>query len=179
MSDHLAYTPDAQINRTIALLAQTRRKNSITKGRTELTPGAWLDVDPQSEVSGSLTVGEKGLLQLSYSVKVRPKWLSLSLKLGKVDFAHCSALGIAVKTRSAEATSFHPCLRSAAGSGYVDCFFDKHVVAYAESSVHVGMVNLAERADRVPTQAAWRDLILFFSTSDATLDLQDLRVFIV
>ncbi|MCE6967240.1 hypothetical protein [Cereibacter sphaeroides] len=169
--------PDAQVNHEISLLRAKREKKSLAD-RASPVPGVFFAVDPEAKVAGQYVTGGDRLLQLQYVTKTTPRWLALHFALGGVDLGSASVFGVVCKSCAPEAATFRICLRSAMAEGFRDVFLPKHAVAYSQTSTHVDLLRL-EGLDEVPGKADWRELILFFQTSSAHIDLLDLRVFIV
>jgi len=115
---------------------------------------------------------------LNYTVHRPVSWLALHLSVGGIDLRDAAVFGVVCKSRAPEATTFQFCLRSPTADGFRDAFLPKHVVSYAQTSTHIDLLKLDSRED-VPAQAKWRDLVLFFSTQSAAIELIDLRVFVV
>lgn len=176
MTDNLDFGPDAQVNHAIAMLRGGAQTARIVDG-LRLSPDVFLAVDPQGRIEGTSVTGGGSVLRLSYRVAERPRWLALHLGLGGLDLADHAVLGLVCKSCAPLATTIHPCLRSGGEGGFVDAPLPKHVVAHSDISTHVDLLRLDDA--RVPGQAPWRELILFFQTSSAEIDIRDLRVFIV
>lgn len=177
MADNLLLGPDAPVNHLTSLLRTTRSSGILTEGAS-LAPGAFMSVDAEAKLSGQFKTGEGAVLNLSYEVQKPPRWLAMHLQLGPLPLSEASVFGVVCKSQALQAATFRICLRSGIAGGFVDAFFDKHVVAYADQSTHIDLMRLESRSD-VPTEAPWRDLILFFQTRSAQLTVKDLRVFIV
>lgn len=177
MADNLLLGPDAQVNHTIDLLRTIEKTETLGDG-VRLAPHAFVALDGQGQVEGSVSTAAGNVLRLQYQVRQKPRWLALHLGLGGIDLTGRTVLGLVCKTQAPVAATFQPCLRSGRPEGFVDAHLPKHVVAYAEASTHVDLLRL-EGSPQVPLQAPWRDLVLFFQTTSARIDIQDLRVFIV
>ncbi len=179
MADNLMLGRDAQVNHTIAMLRGTESSGALAEVSV-LAPDrlAFLSWDSAGRATGTFKTGAGKVLELAYEVLKTPRWVSLHLQLGAIDFGDAAVFGIVCKSRAAQAATIRPCLRSASTTGFEDAFFDKHVVSFSEASTHVDLLRLAGRSD-VPTKAPWRELILFFQTSSASFEIQDLRVFVV
>lgn len=175
--DNLLLGPEAPVNHTIALMRAAPKGGRILDGARP-APQAFFSVDPRGEVEGNFTTGGGNVIGLKYAVRKAPDWLALHLVLGGVDLSDGAVFGVVCKSRAAEATTVRLCLRSARVDGFVDAFFDKHLVAFAEASTHLDLLRIPARDD-IPGQAGWRELILFFQPAPAELEIEDLRVFIV
>lgn len=177
MVDNLLLGPDAQVNHLTSLLRSTAGTGSLVEG-APLAPGAFLSVDQEAKLSGQFKTGEGAVLNLAYEVQKPPRWLAMHLQMGSLPLNETSVFGVVCKSQAPQAATFRICLRSGIAGGFVDAFFDKHVVAYADQSTHVDLLRLESRSD-VPAEAPWRELILFFQTRSAQITVRDLRVFIV
>ena len=175
--DNLSLASDAQVNHLIGVVRSTEAKYSLAD-ELRLAPGAFFSIDPDGKVSGHCAAGGSNVLSVEYSVEHPVKWFGLHFSMGGIDLRDAAVFGVVCKSRSPEATTLRVCLRSPTPDGFVDAFLPKHVVAYGQASTHVDLMKLEGRED-VPSQAAWRELILFFPTQSAAIDLIDLRVFVV
>lgn len=176
MSDNLLLGPDAPVTHTIDMLRSLPVRGAIEDG-AQISAGAFIAVDPKGRVTGSYSTGSGSVIRMNYQVAQPVRWVTLNLPLGGVDFTSRTIFGVVCKSRAQQATTFRLCLRSATPDGFVDTFLDKHVVAFAQSSTHIDLVQLVKRD--VPLQAEWRQFLLFFPLTDADLEIEDLRVFIV
>lgn len=176
-ADNLQLGPDAQLSHAIALL-QTAKASVPLVGGKVISPGIFMAVDPEGDVSGEVTIGHDGFIALNYTVLKEPRWLALHMIMGRVDLRHAAIIGVVCKSHAQEASTFRIALRSGIGQGFRDTFLPKHVVAFQQESVHVDILKLNGLED-VPSEATWRELILFFQPKSATIDIRDFRVFIV
>lgn len=178
MPDNLDLGPDAQINHLAALLRGQGAEGEIADG-VALAPGCRLSIDPDARLQGEFRTGGDGLVDLDYRVETSPRWMALHLAMGGGSFAGRAVIGAVLKSRASAAVSFRICVRSVLHGKFTDCFFDKHVVAHAQTSTHVDLLRLDDHAGRIPEQADTRDLVLFLPVRDTKILIQDLRVFIV
>jgi hypothetical protein len=179
LGDNLSIEPEAQINYTLGLMRTTSQSGELADG-SGIFPGAYFAIDRGGIFSGRWASGDDAILQIDYSVEKKPGWLALHLDLGAHDLAKYSVVGLVVKSRAAvNPTSFRPCLRSGTPEGFTDSFFSKRVISHANNSIHIDAIRLTENIDVIPEKAPWRQLVLFFETSNASLIVQDMRVFIM
>jgi hypothetical protein len=178
MTDNLSLDPEANINFLISTLKASPFSGPIAD-QLSLAPGVTFSLNPPESVAGTVTTGEGAVVKLQYQHPVRPNWFSLQMMLGGVDLSDKTHIGLVVKSSAPEARTFRACLRSSFDGSFVDCFFKKHIVSFAETSVHFDVISLAEAGSKVPTTASWRDLILFFGTKNSELTIQDIKVFTV
>lgn len=176
MTDNLLLGPDAQVNHTISLLRTVKKNEALTDG-LRLTPHTLLSIDPQGKLDGKITTADGSVFKLRYTVQQKTRWIALHFGLGALDLTDRTVFGVVCKSRAPMAATFQPCLRSGRPEGFVDAHLPKHAVAYAQTSTHVDLLKLD--GSKAPAQAPWRDLVLFFQTTSAEFDIQDLRVFIV
>lgn len=176
-ADSLELGPDAQLNHAITLL-QTARASAPLVDEKVISPGVFLSIDPEGDVSGEISNGHDGLIALNYTVLKKPRWLGVHMIMGNVDLSQAAIAGVVCKSHAQEAATYRICLRSGTDQGFQDTFFPKHIVAFQQESVHVDILKLSS-FDEIPSKATWRELILFFQTTSAAIDIRDLRFFIV
>lgn len=176
-SDSLILGLDAQVNFALALLGKRRPEKGLTDGSSP-SPGVFFSIDPVSKVVGTFETGRNSLISLDYKVHKEPRWIALHFVVGGVDLRNSSLLGVVVKCRAPEPSTFRVGMRSALSAGFQDDFFSKQVIAISQPTTHFDTMTIDENVS-VPTRADWRELILFFQNSSARFDLIDLRFFIV
>ncbi|MEN9063025.1 hypothetical protein [Ponticoccus litoralis] len=91
---------------------------------------------------------------------------------------HVGTIGFAARIAAPEVFVARAALRSGGPDGFVDCFFDKHLLFRPEEASHVDAIPVHYR-EPVPAEAAWRELILFLPTHSFRLSIIDLRLFVV
>lgn len=175
--ENIAIGPDAQINHALAVL-----RGGATEGEmadeVRLMPGVFLRADPALQVGGRYTSPEGRLLEMDVTAGAGGGWLALHLSLGGRDYSNYGFVGLACRVAAPEPITVQPCLRSGTEEGFVDCFYDKHVLAMPEEASHLDALSIHNRPN-LPLHAPWRELILFMPTHSFRCSLHDLRVFVV
>lgn len=177
MTQNIAIGPDAQINHALAVLRDAVTEGEI-RGETWLLPGVVVRADPALKPGGRFTSPEGRLMDLDVSVGGEGAWMALHLSLGRRDYTPYGFVGFACRAAAPEPITMQPCLRSGTEDGFVDCFYDKHVLAMPEEASHLDALSVQNRPN-LPLQAPWRELILFLPTHNFRLSLLDLRIFVV
>lgn len=176
--DNIALGADGQANHLLALLRSQSGKGSLA-GDTEFLPGLFLNADPALELRGQYRSPPGQLLELEVETGPRPGgWVALHLSLPVQDIRNLGVIGFAARGHAPEMTLLRACLRSGTGAGFVDCFFDKHILLRPEEASHIDALPLRHR-EGLPERAPWRELVLFLPTRAFQLVLCDLRVFAV
>lgn len=185
MTHNLDLGPDAGLTHALALLRAADLTLPVVPGAAPdvaVMPGIFLSLDPEGAVRGSLRSAPGRILTLDLAVDRPGRWIALHFALGETDLAGRLVIGFACRTQAPAATPVRAALRSGtpagSGGGFADRFFRKTIVAHADPSVHVDAIEIVEAAD-LPAGQTWRDLVLFFRPESQTVDLQDLRLFIV
>ena len=175
-AEALDFAPAAAAAATLAVLREGSAGGEIA-GETELAPGLTLRPDPYGRTGGRYASPAGRLLEIETEVDEPGHWLGLHLSLGGGSLAPYGAIGFFCRSNAAAAMVVRPCLRSGLPEGGgLDCFFPRHIVAHAGASDHLDALVIG-RAEPLPLEAPWRELILFLPTRDFSWGLQDLRVF--
>lgn len=178
MTDNLTPGADGQANHTLAVMRSETRDGDLTPDM-EFLPGFSLHSDPALDLSGTFRSPKDRILELDAQTGPNPgNWLALHLALPAGDLRHSGVLGFVARLSAPEILVARACLRSGTEDGFVDCFFDKHLLIRPEESSHMDALSVQYR-DRVPLEAPWRELILFLPTHSFRMSLIDLRVFLV
>lgn len=178
MTDNLALGPDGHANHTLTVLRNDSRDGSLSSD-LDILPGFSIHADPALELSGNYSSPEGRILDLDTHVGANPgHWLALHLKLPAQDIRNNGVLGFVSRSSAPEILVARACLRSGTQDGFEDCFFDKHILVRPEETVHMDVLSVQYR-EQIPTQASWRELILFLPTQSFKLSLIDLRIFLV
>lgn len=178
MTNNIQLGPDAEINQLIRILKAQSPGGGIPC-ETPISPGVRFSFDPEAQFQGHLRPEVEGLLSFRVEKIEETGWFALHVMLGGADLSDYSVIGFVCKSDAPSSLALKTCIRSGTESGFVDCFFEKHVVAYAETSVHLDVIDLSRKPD-FPQQAPWRDFVMFFPNDKPTdLTLRDLRFFIV
>ena len=104
--------------------------------------------------------------------------MTLNLGVGSADFAGSKIIGFACKLDAPATTTFRVCLRSGGEAGHKDVFFQKIVVAYPTTALHLDVLEIGANPDIRPN-AAWRELVIFFPRETAETHLRDFRFFVI
>lgn len=116
-----------------------------------------------------------GGINLKSTVFASGRWMGLHFGLGDLDLSRSAVLGYYSQQRSSRSCTWRVCLRSGTPDGFVDHFFDKHVVAHSGSSTQVDMLEL-QSLKTLPLRATWRELVVFFFPESFDVTLQDFRL---
>lgn len=177
MAENIATGLDAQVNHTLAVL-----RDSVIEGdighENGILPGLALRSDMALQASGRYISQEGRLLALDVTTQARGDWMALHLSLGGSDYTPHGFVGLACRTAAPEPIIVQPCLRSGTEEGFVDCFFDKHILATPEEASHLDALPIHNRSN-LPLHAPWRELILFLPVHSFRWSLHDLRIFVV
>lgn len=178
MPDSITPGGDGQANHTLAVLRDDSREGSLTSDMA-LLPGLMLHADPALALSGTFQSPKGLILELDARAgSTAGQWFGLHVSLPAGDLAGKGLVGFATRVSAPEIMVMRACLRSGTPGGFVDCFFDKHVLARPEETSHLDALPVQYR-DQIPRHAPWRELVFFLPTTDFRLSLIDLRTFIV
>ena len=177
MTDSIALGPDGQVNHALAILRQETREGNLEQDMMFL-PGIEWHVDPALELRGHYASLEGRILEIDSQPQAQGGWNALHLSLPAGDLRPYGVCGFALRGSSPEFQVVRACLRSGVESGFEDCFFDKHILVRPEESSHVDALPALSQS-RLPLEAPWRELILFFPVVPFQMSLIDLRVFLV
>lgn len=178
MTDSMTPGADGQANHALAVMREGTYDGVLTQD-VDFLPGLALHADPALALSGSFTSPQGRILDIDAHMGPKPgNWLGLHVSLPAHDLRQTGVLGFAARISAPEIMVVRACLRSGAADGFVDCFFDKHLMLRPEEASHLDALPLHYR-DQIPMQAPWRELVLFLPTHDFRLSLIDLRTFIV
>lgn len=177
MSDNIRLGPDAQTNHTLDLLRSESREGDISE-TFEFLPGIHFHADPELKPGGKYRSPEGRVLEVEMTTEGSGGWAALHMAINAPDLTHFGFLGLACRTASPEMQVIRPCLRSGTQDGFVDCFFDKHILSQPEAHSHIDALPIHQR-EQIPLHAPWRELILFLPTQSFHWSLLDLRLFIV
>lgn len=175
--DNLGLGADADVNHRLAIFREAEAEGEIA-AKTALGAGLTLRADPALGVSGRYASPRGRLLELEAEMAAPGDWFGLHIPVTAASLAGYGVFGFACRGSAPDLTEIRVCLRSGAGDGFSDCFFDKHILLHPTEASHVDAIALQAR-DEVPERAPWRDLILFLPVTDVRLSLADLRVFLV
>lgn len=178
MNNSIHLGPDANINQMVRLLQAEAPLGPIEVDKP-IVPGISFSFDPDAELSGRLKAADGAVLSFAIEEIKNSGWLALHISMGGFDLASYGVIGFVCKTQAPNAIALRACIRSGTEAGFVDCFFDKHLVGYSEPSTHLDAMDVSIQKT-LPAQAPWRDFVLFLPPDRPTdLTLLDLRFFIV
>jgi len=177
MTDSIALGPDGQLNHALAVLRQESREGELGTDVAFLPSIKW-HADPALELKGRYSSPEGRLLELDSQPAGRGGWNALHLSFPARNLRPYGALGFALRSSSPEIQVVRACIRSGVEGGFEDCFFSKHILVRAEESSHIDALPTHQQP-RLPLEAPWRELVLFFPTDPFQMSLIDLRVFLV
>lgn len=178
MTDSITPGADGQANHALAILREDNREGPLAPD-IDFLPGVSLHADPALGLSGSFASPQGRILDIdAHMSQGHGNWVGLHVALPAQDLGRAGILGFAARVSSPEILVVRACLRSGMADGFVDCFFDKHLMVRPEETSHLDALSVQYR-DQIPMQAPWRELILFLPTHDFRLSLIDLRLFIV
>lgn len=102
-------------------------------------------------------------------------WAGLHIALPRPDLADLTYVGFACRTASPTPLMLRACLRSGLlEGGFVDSFFDKHILTSELPHSHLDMLYLDAQPD-LPLVAPWRELVLFLPCRPFRLSLVHLH----
>lgn len=179
MTDNLFLGPDAQTRFSLQMLRAHEGRGKISGDRTLVMDGIFLSTDPDAKITGDYSASAANLLKLRMRPGKGPaRWQGLHVVMGPVDLSDAAVIGVVARSQAPLSFTTRICLRSGGGGQFIDTFFPKTMVSFAQASTHLDVLEIARLPD-LPRQAQWRDLILFFQGSDVDLELLDLRFFTV
>jgi hypothetical protein len=178
MHDNILIGPDAQGRFNLQMLRAHQGQGAIKSGKCKIIDGVYLDCDPDAVVTGRYRSDADNMLNIRIQASRNPRWQALHVELGDLRLGDAAVVGVVARSRAEASITTRLCLRSGNGGHFVDSFFSKTMVSFAQPSIHLDVMDLAANAD-LPKQAEWRDLILFFRAGDVSVDLLDIRLFAV
>ncbi|MDJ0820332.1 MAG: hypothetical protein QNJ09_00810 [Paracoccaceae bacterium] len=177
MTDSIAIGGDGQANQTLTLLRHEQRSGELASD-VRFLPGLDLHADPALGLTGHWRTNESEVLSFEATAEGVGGWVGLHLSLPVETMRGRGVVGFAARIRAPEILTTRACLRSGRADGFVDCFFDKHLLFMPEEASHVDALQISQR-DTIPEEAPWRELILFLPAESFRLSLLDWRVFVV
>lgn len=139
-------------------------------------PGIKLHADPALNIVGKYTSPEGRLLEFDFLITGSGNWIGLHVALPPLRLEELGILGFFAHVAAPESIVVNACLRSGTPTGFVDCFFDKHVLCHSKARAHFDAL-IPNGRDSLPNTAPWRELVLFLPTKSFQLSLLDLRFF--
>ncbi|MBC9248514.1 hypothetical protein H4P12_17775 [Paracoccus sp. 11-3] len=179
MADNIFLGPDAQVRFSLQMLRAYEGRGKIAAEQTPIIDGVFLSTDPDANVTGEYEASAANLLKLRIRPGKNPaRWQAMHLVMGPLDLGDAAVIGVVARSQAPSSFTTRICLRSGQDGQFVDTFFPKTMVSFAQTSTHLDVLEISKLTD-LPRQAQWRDLILFFQGSDVDLNLLDLRFFVV
>ena len=177
MTDSIALGPDGQVNHAIAILRRQQAEGALAE-HVHFLHGVDLRSDPALQLEGQYRSPEGSVLELEMRPSGQGDWCALHLVFPAQNLQGYGVLGFALRGAAQEMRVLRACLRSGTDAGFVDCFFDKHILLRPQESSHLDAFSVEHRGD-LPMEAPWRELILFLPPRACDLSLTDLRLFLV
>lgn len=177
MTDSVALGADGQANHALTVLRQQELSGDLAQNVT-FVPGVMMNADPELGLSGTWQSPDNRVLHFDASIQGLGNWLGLHISVPIQDTRGKGIIGFAARIQAPDIFIARASLRSGAENGFVDCFFDKHLLFTPDEATHVDALQLHQR-DNIPATAPWREIVLFLPTESFKLDLLNLRVFVV
>lgn len=178
MQDNLFIGPDAHSRFTLQMLRAHEGVGKIAGGKCPVIDNVFLSTDGEGGVKGTYRCDALNMINIQMRSSSVPRWQALHIELGNMNLSNAAAFGVVARSVAPSSLTTRLCIRSGNGDQFVDTFMPKTMVSFAQASTHLDVMDLGSTAD-LPKQAQWRDLILFFRAGDVSLDLLDLRLFVV
>lgn len=177
MANSLTLGADGQANHTLDVWRQQTSEGTLN-AHLEFLPGLNMHLDPEMDLQGTFRSPKGRLFEFEAQTAKPGRWVGLHVALPAHDLHHVGIVGFGARINAGSVYVARACLRSSTPDGFVDCFFDKHLLFRPEEASHIDAISVAHR-DNVPIQATWRELILFLPTESFQLSVIDLRLFVV
>jgi hypothetical protein len=152
--------------------------NGVITDTVQFLPGLALHANPALNVGGVYRSPSGRLLELDVTTSGTGGWIALHASLEILALTDYRYIGLVCLCAAPKEQMIRACLRSGTDEGFVDCFFDKHILAGPEPRNHVDVLHTDTRRT-LPEWAPWRELVLFLPTQNFRWDLHDLRPFVV
>ena len=169
--------------RGLAEFQSQKTSGLLSPGHIPLADGIWLHSDEELQIEGRYSSPAGRLLELDATPKGDGAWFAMHFDLPSLHMQDLRYFGLVCRSSAPEPFIMHPCLRSGvpeneAGSGFVDCFFDKHIVPGVRAQTHMDCLYL-DSLPSLPFESAWRQLVLFFPRSAFRMSLLHLHTFVI
>ena len=135
----------------------------------------WWDAE-QAQVALNVTDDPGALLAMSAEITGSPRWISLSIALGKAEFVLGDVLGLAMRAEGALVLA--PFIRSRLGETTQDTGFGESLTFGPEARAGV-LLHKLTGGDPMVGQAQFHTLILPLPKHSFRLRLLDLRLFVL
>lgn len=167
--------PDAALNRRLAAWRGAARSGQLSDTvaiATDLT----LRADPKLKMHGRYLSPKGTLLTLQAEMQGKGEWLGLHLTLpAEANTLPGQMLGYAAHFQSKDTNILRACIRSGQSEGFLDHFFEKHILTRPEDATIFDAVRFGSQRT-LPTNADWRELVFFLPLTSFQLSLLDLRI---
>lgn len=166
----------------LASLRAGRIAGTLTR-KCEIIPGLTLRVDPALTIDGRFRSPAGRLLEIDAQIEGVGHWVGLHMALGghdiSLDLAGATWLTLTCRTAAPTPLVVRACLRSGLENpdGFVDCFFDKHILSGPDPLNHVDTLHLPTQR-QAPDHAPWHELVLFLPRMSFQWHLHDLTLVI-
>lgn len=178
MTDNLALGQDAQTNHVLSILRDGTSSGALSH-ETFLGHKITFKADAAAPLSGHFSSPSRRLLELDITYDdAPPAWAAIHISISRANMSQFGIIGFACRSAASEVTTIQPCIRSGTENGFVDCFFNKHILSHPAEHSHLDALSF-HRNPALPRMAKWRELVLFLPTRNLVWTLQDLRLFIV
>lgn len=118
------------------------------------------------------------LAHVRAAVTGAPRWLTLNFVLGEGAFSAGDVLGVVVEFEGCEGRAMQPFIRSVRDGRFEDTEFKDRIDGAEERSVQV-LLHPLKASDRAAAGPAHHELVIPLPRQDFSLDLRDLRYFVL
>lgn len=161
----------------VTTLQCSNNSGELSSEHTEFAPGLFLNADPGLELSGQWRSPPGRFLELEAQTAGAGDWVGLHVALALPDLSNLSHFGFLCRIAAPETHVLRTCLRSGlADGGFIDCFFDKHILATDRPISHMDALYL-DACPELPLTAPWCELVLFLPCQPFQISLQHLHIF--
>lgn len=157
---------------------ESRHEEGVLETSVTFRPGLSLFADPSLGLGGQWRSPAGRIIELDAKMKGPGAWIGLHVTLAAQDLRQAGWIGFTCRSAAPATMMVRPCLRSGTDDGFIDVFFDKHMLSNPEPRNHVDALHLPT-CRHLPETAAWRELVLFLPCADFHWHLHDLRTFVV
>jgi len=170
--------PDGQANYSLGVLREKAAHGPLGTS-TKFIEGFSFQADPLLKMGGDYRSPVGRLLDISAKpASDAGSWCALHLSLPARDLSEDSLIGFVARIAAPEIAVARVSLRSQTSEGFVDSFFDKHMLFRPEDSTHMDVMQ-AHFSAEVPARADWRELVVFLPVQAFDISFLDLRVFVI
>lgn len=177
MANNLDLSPDGHMAFSLQMLRGLDYAGPAVNGH-HLVPGVFFSLDPEAANTVDVTSVPGELLRFRLGVDKPGRWLTLNMTAGAADLSACKIVGFACNLDAPVTTTFRVCLRSGGEGGHKDVFFQKTVVAYPKTALHLDVLEIDSNPD-IRVKAPWREIVIFFPRESAEINLRDFRLIMI